>query len=431
MKQYYYVDNQMQIGPLSKSDLRGKQIKKDTLVWTEGLLDWEEAGKIPDLNDLFASMPPPIPKKVVEKEELINEKQDATQKIEKFEKSDEPVAVGVLSLVFFFLYIYFFNTIGDPIIYLVSSLMILVFRIFASIWATRIAFVLNRSLIFWGVITFIFPGISLIIIGLLNRRKFKVKINKSMPPSEQASMLFERSLRYFKYNRFSECVELLEKSAELGNNNPQNIRYLAISYYELNDFEKSKNLFKKLEDLGDYCSLSKNYLGKIAFKTNEKKLARKYWEESTTCGNLESKDLLERYFNLSNKFLLNSEQIYIKMGKNDLRQSTTKINYISGIDELDNIILNHPISLFYITSSRGICFRIEIEKKSSMFRNKEILFIGILFFEVDDIILDEKLLEVITRSTRIKFSFDCTNFLYEQSEIMRSYTNYKKSDVIF
>ena len=40
--------------------IREKKIKKDTLVWTEGLEDWVEAYTI--LEEHFNATPPPLPK---------------------------------------------------------------------------------------------------------------------------------------------------------------------------------------------------------------------------------------------------------------------------------------------------------------------------------------------------------------------------------
>jgi len=65
MNNYYYVENENKIGPLSKSDLKGK-LSKDTLIWREGMENWVEASKLPELNDLFQKEPPPIPCSVTE-----------------------------------------------------------------------------------------------------------------------------------------------------------------------------------------------------------------------------------------------------------------------------------------------------------------------------------------------------------------------------
>ncbi len=45
------------------------------------------------------------------------------------------------------------------------------FRVIITIWVTNIATRQNRSRIFWGICAFVFPSISLIIIGLMKKIK--------------------------------------------------------------------------------------------------------------------------------------------------------------------------------------------------------------------------------------------------------------------
>ena len=58
---YYYAKNEEKIGPLTLGELKKIDIKKDTLVWYEGLKDWTKAGEIKELKELFKVIPPPIP----------------------------------------------------------------------------------------------------------------------------------------------------------------------------------------------------------------------------------------------------------------------------------------------------------------------------------------------------------------------------------
>lgn len=63
MKYYYYIENKKKFGPYSIEDLKVKQLKKSTLVWTEGTSDWATADSFVELQDILISEPPPIPKK--------------------------------------------------------------------------------------------------------------------------------------------------------------------------------------------------------------------------------------------------------------------------------------------------------------------------------------------------------------------------------
>ena len=58
MKKYFIVENNQQTGPLSKDELNGR-INPSSLVWTEGMTNWEQASTIGELNDLFMAPPPP------------------------------------------------------------------------------------------------------------------------------------------------------------------------------------------------------------------------------------------------------------------------------------------------------------------------------------------------------------------------------------
>lgn len=58
MSKYYIHTGEREEGPFDKDELRAKVIKANTMVWTEGMGDWTEAGKVDDLKDLFTTPPP-------------------------------------------------------------------------------------------------------------------------------------------------------------------------------------------------------------------------------------------------------------------------------------------------------------------------------------------------------------------------------------
>ncbi len=62
---YFVAVNGRHTGPFTTAQLR-QQVRegtlgRDTLVWTEGMDNWERAGQIGALSSLFTGMPPPIP----------------------------------------------------------------------------------------------------------------------------------------------------------------------------------------------------------------------------------------------------------------------------------------------------------------------------------------------------------------------------------
>lgn len=64
---FYAVINGQQAGPYDMSTLKQmakqNQLNKEILVWREGMANWTSAGQVPELNDVFGSVPPPIPGK--------------------------------------------------------------------------------------------------------------------------------------------------------------------------------------------------------------------------------------------------------------------------------------------------------------------------------------------------------------------------------
>jgi hypothetical protein len=61
MKKYYYIKDENKLGPFDLEDLKSTDIKRDTLVWFQGIKDWTRATEISELGELFIHHPPPIP----------------------------------------------------------------------------------------------------------------------------------------------------------------------------------------------------------------------------------------------------------------------------------------------------------------------------------------------------------------------------------
>lgn len=56
MNQYFYIDVEgKQKGTFSPEGLQNEPIRKDTLVWTQGMEQWTRADEIPELQFLFAA----------------------------------------------------------------------------------------------------------------------------------------------------------------------------------------------------------------------------------------------------------------------------------------------------------------------------------------------------------------------------------------
>ena len=54
--EYYYSEGGQPVGPVSLDALRSVGLTPETLVWHEGMTDWQPANQLPELQDLF----PPV-----------------------------------------------------------------------------------------------------------------------------------------------------------------------------------------------------------------------------------------------------------------------------------------------------------------------------------------------------------------------------------
>lgn len=70
MNRYFYIDSEgKQKGTFSPEELKNENIKKDTLVWTQGMSEWTRAASVAELDVIFAESagyyPPQSPAQTV------------------------------------------------------------------------------------------------------------------------------------------------------------------------------------------------------------------------------------------------------------------------------------------------------------------------------------------------------------------------------
>ena len=62
--EFWTTENGNKQGPFTKEELKLKNLKRSTLVWSKGFENWKEAKNVPELTDIFdTNTPPPIPHK--------------------------------------------------------------------------------------------------------------------------------------------------------------------------------------------------------------------------------------------------------------------------------------------------------------------------------------------------------------------------------
>jgi hypothetical protein len=61
MKEYFIAKGNEKVGPFSAEELKLHGIESSSLIWSEGMDGWKEAGEITELQELLKKLPPPIP----------------------------------------------------------------------------------------------------------------------------------------------------------------------------------------------------------------------------------------------------------------------------------------------------------------------------------------------------------------------------------
>ena len=92
MKQYYYVDgNNQQQGPIDAAQLPAFGVTTKTLVWCEGMANWQAAGEIPELASFFAAKQPEIPAQPQMQPGTPAQPQMQTMNINNFQQTQQPM----------------------------------------------------------------------------------------------------------------------------------------------------------------------------------------------------------------------------------------------------------------------------------------------------------------------------------------------------
>jgi len=67
MKEYFYLSGPDQKGPFSVEEILTEGITGDTLIWCEGMENWQKLKDIPELKQIIKPIPPPPPKDLIDK----------------------------------------------------------------------------------------------------------------------------------------------------------------------------------------------------------------------------------------------------------------------------------------------------------------------------------------------------------------------------
>ena len=394
MKNYYYSDNEEQFGPFTLDELKPKRLKKSTLVWTDGLIEWARAETFEELKDILVSEPPPLPKKeLIKRTETITIKQttppDSNSSYDPtYKKETDATFAGIFILIIPIVIsltgiIKFNDRESYEQARMWIGLSLLVVRICVTIWVVNIANRQNRNSSSWGWFAFFLPGIALIVIGQLKKLRLEIEIDGRLPVNQQVSVLLEKANQIYSDNRYEECIEILNKLIELDNHNDEAIKLRAISYYYVNENDKAAVDFNILHLKDKFPSSTNYYLGNLEIKKHNREKAIEFWRKAKENGNENAQTKLDLYHTFTGKYILDSSTVKKKVyiSQNDEVIYFEGCKYAGGIPEIDN----HEKFNKMITQIIGYDNGLDIELRKTF----KAYHIALAYYEIDDIVINE------------------------------------------
>lgn len=483
MKYYYFVEKEQQFGPFTIEELKTKRLKKSTLVWTDGMQEWQKAECVEELKEILIPEPPPIPKKepqlipetVQIKPSTPKDPANSSQYDLTYKKEIEVTFIGIvlllLALYFIFPGVDDFEINSNPIWAWLKFLSInflflggtvnafilsfaplisgtfddrwivflfLILGIIITIWVKNIASKQNRNQIGWSIFALLFPIQALIVIGLLNKKRLSVVLDGSLSPKEQVEILIKKADKLFLQNRFSECIEILNKAIEINKSDFEAIQLRGLSYFKMNNYEKAKIDFEILIKNEQYLFISNYFMGIISARLEKnREMAVSYFLKAKELYLPQHKIIngvqvinypknldinisgwLSLLHTFTGKYLFDGYFIREKLGKSSnivLPQGV--FMYQSGLPQIDSIekqsSLKTSVNLYY----NGIEF---IPKK--LFKS---YFIGIAYYEIENILIQEaeKKIEFhLIDKTILTFRYKKDNLFYSLKKIHSLFT---------
>jgi tetratricopeptide (TPR) repeat protein len=386
MKKYYIGINNQQFGPFTIDELKKKQIKQSTLVWTDGMHEWIEANDIDELKDILISVPPPLPNQI-NKPSIITNEPDYDYDYTYKENSDV-FNVGIMILVSFFLiyifkpYEYLSNQINYEIIIVLIIFINLILRIFVCIWVTKIANRQNRNPFILGILGCMFPAVTLILLGKSKKRKIKIKLNSNSTPKDKYEILLENAYELYEDKKYSDVVDVTNEAIKLYFDNYECIRLRGICQFKLNKLEESKKDFEILINNKIYLNDAYYLLGNIEILKFNRESAILFWNKAIENKSENAKIKLDLYNTFTGIYILEKFNVCKKLGE---YAETDEVifndgTYINGLNKIDASINRISYKTILYNYENGI--EIELVNKNLKYN------IAIALYEINDIKLN-------------------------------------------
>lgn len=226
-------------------------------------------------------------------------------------------------------------------------------------------------------------------------------MDNSLPANQQVVILFEKASKFFLDKRYTECVEILDKSISIDCKNFDCIRLCALANYYLKIEDLAKADFEVLLKEKKFLSEVYYYLGNIIKKIDREK-AISYWLKAKEFQNDKAQIQIDFYYTCTEEYLLDYSSVGKKINFN-LGQSFFIDNekYNGGLFEIDK--RENLVKLK--TEIRGYENGLHI----LLIQNFKIYHIAIAFHEINDIKynLNDKIFELnLMGGIFLKFTYD-------------------------
>jgi len=396
MKNYYYAENNQQFGPFLIQELSSKRLKKNTLIWTDGMQDWEPADNIKELKEYLVSDPPPLPRKItiispiriisINKKEVLSTSPNYDLS---YSRETDATGAGVLLIILIFSVRYIFAniTINELSIQQANVFMIvgsILLRIMVTNWVIKIASRQNRNITSWGWFAFFLPSISLIIIGQLKKLWLIIELDETLSKKQQISVLLEKAKKLFNVERYEESIAILNKIFENDNQNFDCIKLSGMANIQIHKYHEAYIEFDKLVNNNKYLDIAYFYLGNLKSIEGERLLAISYWLKAIEYGNEDAKRKLDQFHTFTGEYLLEHAQVIRKL---DCKLNGSSIyfgdgKYAGGIKKIDDNENINSLTTRINSYINGIHIELDRAFKTTH--------IAISYFEIADIFFDEQ-----------------------------------------
>lgn len=311
-----------------------------------------------------------------------------------YSKEIEASIVGGIILIISILFIKFpieFDNINSykkfRIISLVASSIL---RISISFWIINIAKRQNRNTFIWGLFALFFPSISLIIIGLLNKLKYNLKINSALTSIENFYALEKEGDDLIKLERYKEAEIIYQYIYENYEINDSIIFKLSDLYFKNGKFNNSESLLLLILDTEKYSDISNYYLGFISMKKGNISKALEHLEISANNNFIKST-------------ILKNIILQSKIQKFDFNSQKNEFGLTNILNNSINIEIE-TLSFFELSSNHS-------QINLVLYENYIVInfFVSIFSFKKESFLLNYRMINNLERIENTKYSFMLNN----------------------